>query len=108
MATKLVIKDGRQVLETYEPAQKTAYDLACEAWGQMDYAWKIIAPISLLDPINPENDLFHKFYNYLMAQGLPSDNIGANKVIWCNEIQPQHLGYIQSLADKGVLIEPRP
>lgn len=86
--------------------EKTAYDVACEDWMHMDYAIRIVAPISMLDPVNPNNDLFHKFYNWLLAQGLPMVKVGDNVQLYMNEILENHRAFVDSITQ--ITVEDRP
>lgn len=79
--------EKKQYVKVYTVHTKTAYDLACEAWGQMHFKHKVIAPVELqfeypevityaiINPdlmlIEKKLDGLHVYYNKLHEYHLP-------------------------------------
>ena len=101
MATKLVIKDGKQVIETYEPVEKSAYQIACEGWHHMDYALRIIVPKSLIQQYRE----ILIFKSYFEVMGLPIVILADEIHLYCNEILDNDKPVITQM---GLVVEDRP
>lgn len=90
--------DASQYKKVWSVTDKTAYELACESWGQMDYALRIVAPLTLA--LNyPQIEVWFRLNN------LPIVVKDGMVYLYCNEILKEHEQLVTGL---NLTVQNRP
>lgn len=90
--------DNNVYRKVYHVIDKSAYEIQCESWDDMDYAVRIVAPISLA-LLYPEIEVWFRL------NGFPVIRRGTDILLYCNGIMEQHLELVSGY---NLLVEDRP